>query len=55
MTESALYHIERGRSWPEADAIVRLAGVLCLAPEELVAAMMRGWLLEHRPHTKGQP
>lgn len=49
MTESSLYHIEHGRRWPGPDAIARLAVALGVPPEELVVALLRGWMIEHRP------
>jgi transcriptional regulator with XRE-family HTH domain len=49
MSESTLYNIEHGRRWPAPAAIVRLAGALGVSAEELAVALLRGWLIEHRP------
>ena len=56
MTENSLYHIEHGRRWPDPPVIVRLAKALGVPHEDLVVALLHGWLAEHRPaRPKDQP
>ena len=42
-----LYRIERSRLWPSPEVILRLAAALGVDPEELLKALLRGWLIKH--------
>ena len=47
ISESALYFIENGHSWPPPATILRLATAMRLSPATLTTAILQGWILRH--------